>query len=52
MNAVADQLAQLCKASIHEKLFFGMAEAITAQLAHRSVHGAVDMLLARYGAPV
>jgi TetR/AcrR family transcriptional repressor of mexJK operon len=51
-DLAADQFAQLCKALIHEKLTFGMAETITPELAHRSVQGAVDMFLARYGAPV
>lgn len=48
-DLAADQFAQLCKATIHEKLIFGMAEAITPDLAHRSAHGAVDVFLARYG---
>ena len=48
-DLAADQFAQLCKATIHEKLIFGMAETITPELAHRSVHGAVEMFLARYG---
>jgi TetR/AcrR family transcriptional repressor of mexJK operon len=48
-DLAADQFAQLCKATIHEKLIFGMAETITPDLAQRSVHGAVDMFLARYG---
>jgi hypothetical protein len=49
LDLAADQFAQLCKATIHEKLIFGMTETITPDLAHRSVHGAVDMFLARYG---
>ena len=49
LDLAADQFAQLCKATIHEKLIFGMTETITPELAHRSVHGAVDMFLARYG---
>jgi TetR/AcrR family transcriptional regulator, mexJK operon transcriptional repressor len=48
LDLAADQFAQLCKATIHEKLIFGMAETTTPDLAHRSVHGAVDMFLARY----
>lgn len=48
-DLAADQFAQLCKATIHEKLIFGMAETITPELAHRSVHGAVEMFVARYG---
>lgn len=49
LELAADQFAQLCKASIHEKLIFGMAETITPADVQRSVHGAVDMFLARYG---
>lgn len=49
LDLAADQFAQLCKASIHEKLIFGMAQSITPEDVHRSVHGAVDMFLARYG---
>ena len=49
LDLAADQFAQLCKATIHEKLIFGMTETITPELARRSVHGAVDMFLARYG---
>lgn len=49
LDLAADQFAQLCKASIHEKLIFGMAQSITPEDVHRSVHGAVDMFMARYG---
>lgn len=49
LDLAADQFAQLCKAVIHEKLIFGMAETIRPEDLHRSVHGAVDMFLARYG---
>jgi len=49
IDLAADQFAQLCKATIHEKLIFGMAETITPEMTRRSVHGAVDMFLARYG---
>lgn len=50
LDLAADQFAQLCKATIHEKLIFGMAQSITPEDAHRSAHGAVDMFLARYRA--
>lgn len=50
VDLAADQFAQLCKASIHDRLMFGMAETITPDLVHRTVHGAVEMFLARYGA--
>ena len=49
LDLAADQFAQLCKATIHEKLIFGMAETLTPAMTQRSVHGAVDMFLARYG---
>jgi len=52
VDLAADQFAQLCKATIHEKLLFGFDEAITPELAQRTVRGAVDMFLARYGTGV
>jgi TetR/AcrR family transcriptional regulator, mexJK operon transcriptional repressor len=49
VDLAADQFANLCKAGVHEKLIFGMAETITPEDVCRSVHGAVDMFMARYG---
>ena len=49
LDLAADQFAQLCKATLHEKLIFGMAQSITAEEAQRIAHGAVDMFMARYG---
>ena len=49
LDLAADQFAQLCKATIHEKLIFGMARGITESDVRRSVSGAVEMFLARYG---
>jgi AcrR family transcriptional regulator len=49
LDLAADQFAQLCKAGVQEKLLFGMAQTITQEDVCRSVHGAVDMFLARYG---
>ena len=49
LDLAADQFAQLCKATIHERLLFGMADTVTPDLARRSALGAVDMFLARYG---
>jgi TetR/AcrR family transcriptional regulator, mexJK operon transcriptional repressor len=49
LHLAADQFAQLCKAAIHEKLLFGMAETIRKEDVTRSVNGAVQMFLARYG---
>jgi TetR/AcrR family transcriptional repressor of mexJK operon len=49
-DLAADQFAQLCKAHIHEKLLFGLAEEITPADVQRTVTGAVELFLARYGA--
>ena len=48
-DLAADQFAQLCKAHIHEKLIFGLADDITPADIQRTVQGAVDMFMARYG---
>lgn len=50
LDLAADQFAQLCKSSIHDKLLFGLTPSVTPEDVHRSVHGAVDMFMARYGA--
>lgn len=49
LDLAADQFAQLCKAGIQEKLLFGMAQTITPRDVQRSIRGAVDLFLARYG---
>jgi TetR/AcrR family transcriptional regulator, mexJK operon transcriptional repressor len=49
LDLAADQFAQLCKAAIHEKLLFGMSDTIRKEDVTRSVTGAVEMFLARYG---
>ncbi|GAB1361931.1 TetR/AcrR family transcriptional regulator [Rhodobacter sp.] len=48
LNLAADQFAQLCKAHIHEKLIFGLADEITPADVQRTVQGAVEMFMARY----
>lgn len=48
-DLAADQFAQLCKAHIHEKLIFGLADRITPADVEKSVRGAVEMFMARYG---
>ena len=48
-DLAAAQFAQLCKAHIHEKLIFGMADEITPEDVQRTVTGAVELFLARYG---
>lgn len=49
VDLAADQFSQLCKAGVYDRLIFGMAETITPELTRRSVKGAVEMFLARYG---
>ncbi|MBK8440356.1 MAG: TetR/AcrR family transcriptional regulator [Rhodobacter sp.] len=49
-DLAADQFAQLCKAHIHEKLIFGLADEIKPADVTKSVQGAVEMFMARYGA--
>ncbi|MCX7289237.1 MAG: TetR/AcrR family transcriptional regulator [Rhodobacterales bacterium] len=49
LDLAADQFVQLCKAGVQERLLFGMAQTITPEAVDRSVLGAVDMFLARYG---
>lgn len=49
LHLAADQFAQLCKAAIHEKLLFGMSDTIGKADVTRSVKGAVEMFMARYG---
>lgn len=51
VELAADQFAQLCKATITERLLLGMTEAVSADRAERIAGGAVEMFLARYGAP-
>jgi TetR/AcrR family transcriptional regulator, mexJK operon transcriptional repressor len=47
-DLAADQFAQLCKAHIHEKLIFGLADTIRPDDVEKSIKGAVEMFLARY----
>ncbi|MDE3122555.1 MAG: TetR/AcrR family transcriptional regulator [Paracoccaceae bacterium] len=49
IDLAADQFAELCKAGIHAKLIFGAA-ACSKEDIERTIEGAVDMFLARYGA--
>lgn len=46
----AEQFVQLCKADLHERLIFGMADCCTPADRKRVVDGAVRMFMARYGA--
>lgn len=49
VELAADQFAELCKAGIHSKLIFGAAR-LDPEEVERTIAGAVDMFLARYGA--
>lgn len=48
VELAADQFAELCKAGIHAKLIFGAATCLRQDL-ERTIEGAVEMFLARYG---
>jgi TetR/AcrR family transcriptional repressor of mexJK operon len=49
-DLAADQFTQLCKADLHDRLIFGMAECCTPKDVDRIANGAVEMFMARYGA--
>lgn len=51
LDLAAEQFIQLCKASLAEKLLFRMDHQINDDRVRRSVRGAVEMFMARYGAP-
>ncbi|MEP5731542.1 MAG: TetR/AcrR family transcriptional regulator [Sulfitobacter sp.] len=47
----ADQFGELCKADLWPRLIFGVSKSISEAEIDRVVQGAVEMFLARYGAP-
>ncbi|MEI4485012.1 TetR/AcrR family transcriptional regulator [Frigidibacter sp. MR17.14] len=49
IELAADQFHELCKANIQAKLIFGINDCCPARDAKRTVDGAVEMFLARYG---
>jgi len=49
-DLAADQFAELCRAGIHAKLIFGIEPPPTKAEIDRTITGAVDTFLARYGA--
>lgn len=51
IDLAADQFAELCKANIQLRLVMGIARRISARERARTVEGAVEMFLSRYGAP-
>jgi AcrR family transcriptional regulator len=48
-DLAADQFAELCRANIHAKLIFGIAPTPTGAEIDRTITGAVETFLARYG---
>ena len=50
IDLAADQFAELCKASIHACMVFGMTDCCTPAMHERTITGAVEMFMARYGA--
>ena len=47
----ADQFGELCKADIWTRLIFGVSKSVSEAEIDRVVEGAVEMFMARYGAP-
>lgn len=49
VDLAAEQFLQLCKADLHERLIFGMADCCSPVDRERVIDGAVQMFMARYG---
>ncbi|MBI1216941.1 MAG: TetR family transcriptional regulator [Rhodobacteraceae bacterium] len=49
IDLAADQFAELCKADIHARMIFGNKAACAPRDLDRTINGAVEMFLARYG---
>jgi len=49
IDLAAEQFAELCKAGIHDRMIYGIGEASTPADARRTIDGAVEMFMARYG---
>ncbi|MDD8023190.1 MAG: TetR/AcrR family transcriptional regulator [Paracoccaceae bacterium] len=49
-DLAADQFAELCKADIHARLIFGVDACCAPRDVKRTIDGAVEMFMARYGA--
>ena len=45
----ADQLAELCKADLFDRMMFNITDTFTEVETSRVINGAVDMFMARYG---
>ncbi|MFY0679189.1 MAG: TetR/AcrR family transcriptional regulator [Thalassovita sp.] len=51
IDLAADQFSELCKTDLFARMVFGIDQTFTEEEITRVVDGAVDMFLARYGAP-
>jgi len=49
IDLAADQFAELCKATIHNRAMFGITPCGAAGEVQRTIDGAVEMFMARYG---
>lgn len=49
LDLAADQFVQLCKADLHDRVIFGLADCCPPRDVARVIDGAVAMFLARYG---
>jgi len=49
-DLAADQFTQLCKADIHDRLIFGIADCCAPRDLSRTIDAAIAMFMARYGA--
>lgn len=49
LDLAADQFAELCKANIHGQLMFGVTPCCSPGDIDRTINGAVEMFMARYG---
>lgn len=49
LDLAADQFAELCKANIHGRMMFGVNSCCAPRDIDRTINGAVEMFMARYG---
>ncbi|MDP4032495.1 MAG: TetR/AcrR family transcriptional regulator [Pseudorhodobacter sp.] len=49
IDLAADQFAELCKTTIQARLMFGITPCCTSRDVARTISGAVEMFMARYG---
>lgn len=49
LDLAADQFTELCKANIHNQMMFGVKACCAPRDVARTINGAVEMFMARYG---